>query len=168
MSRGKLLHVGCGGDPLPAWLGHYDETRLDIDSSHNPHIVADMVSLGEIGPFDAIFCSHALEHLSPHDVPVALGEFYRVLADDGAIILFVPDLEDVQATDEPLFVAPAGPISGLDLIYGYRKMLKEKPYMAHRTGFVQDSLHKAIADAGFSQVSVKRLSDYALLGAARK
>lgn len=164
----RLLHVGCGGDSIPAWLSQYDEIRLDIDPSHNPHIVADMVSLGDIGPFDAVYCSHALEHLSPHDVPVALGEFIRVLAPNGAIILFVPDLEGVEANDEPLFDSPAGPIAGLDLIYGFRKMLKEKPYMAHKTGFVQSSLHKALIDAGFSQVIVNRLSDYALLGVGKK
>lgn len=168
MSRGKLLHVGCGGDPLPAWLGQYDETRLDIDASHNPHIVADMVSLGDIGTFEAVFCSHALEHLPPHQVNDALREFHRVLSPGGALILFVPDLEGVEATDEPLFNAPCGPICGLDLIYGYRKMLKEKPYMAHRTGFVQRTFHAALVNAGFNEVSVKRLSDYAMMGAARK
>lgn len=168
MRRGTLLHVGCGGDPIPAWLGQYDETRLDIDQSCNPHIVADMVSLGDIGQYDVVFCSHALEHLSPHDVPVALGEFSRVLVDGGIVILFVPDLEGVEATDEPLFNAPIGPIAGLDLIYGYRKMLKEKPYMAHKTGFVKETLFSALSDAGFSDVSVKQLSDYALMGAAKK
>lgn len=23
-----ILHVGCGGSPLPEWLKHYKETRL--------------------------------------------------------------------------------------------------------------------------------------------
>ena len=164
----RLLHVGCGGDSIPAWLSQYDEIRLDIDPSHNPHIVADMVSLGDIGPFDAVYCSHALEHLYPHDVGIALQEFKRVLNDGGAVIVFVPDLEDVRATDDVLFTAPAGPITGLDLIYGYRKMLKEKPYMAHRTGFTSVTLHKAFTDAGFTKAAVTRLSDYAMMGVGVK
>lgn len=84
------------------------------------------------------------------------------------MITFVPDLEDVRATNEVLFHAPAGPICGLDLIYGYRKMLKDKPYMAHKTGFTCETLHNALTDAGFKKVAVSRLPDYALMGAAIK
>lgn len=164
----SLLHVGCGGDPLPAWLGKYNEIRLDIDEGHNPHIVKDMRDLTGIGIFNAIYCSHALEHLSPHEVVPTLQGFRDALHDGGALILFVPDLEDVRATDDVLFNAPAGPITGLDLIYGYRKMLKEKPYMAHKTGFTQSTLSAALKEAGFSKVEVSRLSDYALMGAAVK
>ena len=164
----SLLHVGCGGDPLPHWFGECNETRLDIDPETNPHIVADMVSLGDIGPYDYILCQHALEHLDPHDVPTALQEFYRVLNPGGIVLLFVPDLEGVSATEEVLFVAPVGPITGLDLIYGYRQMLKAKPYMAHRTGFVSETLHEAMTQAGFRNVSVKNMTDYALMGAGKK
>lgn len=163
-----LLHVGCGSDPLPAWLSHYKETRLDIDNRFGPDIVADMRDLGEIGPFDAIYCSHALEHLPPHDVSVALKEFSRVLRPSGHVVVFVPDLEGVQATDEVLFTAPCGPITGLDLIYGYRLALKEHPYMAHRTGFTSETLKAALTEAGFADAAVVRLSDYAMMGAARK
>lgn len=168
MAKGSLLHVGCGGDPLPKWLAEYTETRLDIDPETNPHIVADMVSLGDIGTYDCILCQHALEHLAPHDVQVALQEFLRVLNPGGVVLLFVPDLENVSATEEVLFVAPVGPITGLDLIYGYRPMLKDKPYMAHRTGFVSDSLYGVMTNAGFRSVSIKKLSDHALMGAGKK
>ena len=164
----SLLHVGCGGDALPQWLGEFSETRLDIDETHNPHIVADMRTLGNIGPFDAVFCSHALEHLFPHDVKTALQEFVRVLNPGGAVILFVPDLEGVQATEDVLFISPAGPICGLDLIYGYRPMLKDKPHMAHKTGFTAASLARELEGAGLKAVKVDRLSDHALFGCALK
>jgi ubiquinone/menaquinone biosynthesis C-methylase UbiE len=36
---------------------------------------------------DAIFSSHNIEHLYPHEVPVALGEFLRVLKPDGFAII---------------------------------------------------------------------------------
>ncbi len=164
----SVLHVGCGGDPLPPWLGSYDEIRLDIDEAHNPDIVCDMRTLPDAIRVDAVYCSHALEHLSPHEVVPALAGFRRVLNDGGALLLFVPDLEDVRATDDALFDAPAGPICGLDLIYGYRKMLKDKPYMAHKTGFTSKTLHDALMQAGFSKAATSRLSDYALMGAAVK
>lgn len=164
----SLLHIGCGGDALPHWLGEFQEVRLDIDEAHRPDIVADMVSLGDIGSYDAIFCSHALEHLPPHDVAKALREFYRVLNAQGVAILFVPDLEGVQATDEPLFDSPAGPICGLDLIYGFRPMLEEKPYMAHKTGFTAKTLRASLERSGFNIERLDRLENHALLAIATK
>lgn len=168
MPPGSLLHIGCGSDPLPAWLGMYHEIRLDINPANSPDIARDMRDLDGVGTYDAIYCSHALEHLSPHEVVPALIGFRSVLNPEGIVILFVPDLEGVQATDEILFNSPAGPICGMDLIYGYRPALAENPYMAHKTGFNAGSLHAAMVAAGFADVRVSRLSDYALMGAGKK
>jgi SAM-dependent methyltransferase len=82
-----LLHAGCGDTPRPAWAVGFDEVRLDIDRRCNPDIVANITSLGDIGPFDALYSSHCLEHLYPHQVPVALAEFLRVLK-PGGVLLF--------------------------------------------------------------------------------
>lgn len=166
---GSLLHVGCGYDSMPEWaIGKYAEVRLDISPETQPDIVASMVEMGEIGEYECINCSHALEHLSPHDVPVALSEFLRVLKPRGFAVIAVPDLEDVKATEEILFEAPCGPIAGLDLIYGYRKALPTQPYMAHRTGFTQRTLHEALMGAGFANVVVQRMPHYNLLAIAAK
>lgn len=164
----KLLHVGCGGAPLPEWLNHYKETRLDINPECNPDIVANMLDLGDIGAFDAILSIHSFEHLYPHEVKRALGEFRRVLNDDGALIVFVPDLEGVQATEEVLFTAPCGDITGLDLIYGHREFIETMPYMAHHNGFTSKTLHDTLTSNGFSKVMVTRLSNYDMMGVAIK
>jgi len=164
----KLLHVGCGGEPMPDWAeGRYVETRLDISADHSPDIVASMTDMGDIGSFDAIYCSHALEHLAPHDAAKALSEFRRVLKPGGFAVILVPDLEGVEATDQVLFEAPCGPVSGLDLMYGLRSLLHVMPYMAHRTGFVSDTLKAAIEGAGMEAASLKRLPHYNLMAVAR-
>ena len=152
----KVLHIGCGGNRLPWWLEDVEETRLDIDSQHNPDIVASMLDLGDIGEFDVVYCSHALEHLHWHEVDMALKEFLRVLRDRGLAIIFVPDVEGVQANEEVLFDAPCGPITGLDLIYGHRELIKENPHMQHKTGFMMHTLDKKLQEAGFTNVNVKR------------
>lgn len=145
-----VLHAGCGYTPLPEWMSTYREVRLDIDPEVKPEILASITDLGNIGPYNAVFCQHCLEHLYPQDVPRALKEFYRVLAPDGVLALFVPDLEDAKPTDDVLFESPAGPIAGLDLFYGHRKALAAGMiYMAHHTGFTQHSLRAAIEQAGF-------------------
>lgn len=165
VSAGAVLHVGCGGDPLPAWLDG-TETRLDIDPRHSPDVVASMTDMGNIGPFDAIYCSHALEHLPVHDVAVAVDEFARVLKPGGFAVVFVPDLEDVQPTREVLFEAPSGPITGHDLYYGHGGLIPSMPHMAHRCGFTADTLAQAFA--GFSRVKVERLDCYNLMAVAIK
>ena len=163
MDRGSLLHVGCGGDPLPDWLEEYKETRLDIDESHCPDVVSSMTDMGDVGTFDAVYCSHALEHLFPYEVEIALKEFKRVLRDGGVAIVFVPDLEDVRPTEEVLFVSPSGGITGMDLIYGLRKAFKENPYMLHKTGFTQSTLAKEFENVGFRKIETRRLEPYNLL-----
>jgi ubiquinone/menaquinone biosynthesis C-methylase UbiE len=142
------------------------ETRLDIDPDQSPDIVASMTAMGEIGPFDAIYCSHALEHLAPHEVALAVDEFARVLRPGGFAVVFVPDLEDVSPSHTVLFEAPAGPITGHDLYYGHGSSLPTRPHMAHRSGFTADTLAKAFA--GFSRVTVKRMGCFNLMAVAIK
>ncbi len=168
MTEKKILHVGCGGDPLPEWAGAYTETRLDIDERHNPDILASMVDMGDIGKFDAILCVHALEHLYAHDVTKAMKEFHRVLNDGGNAIVMVPDMEDIKATEDVLYISPAGKITGLDVMYGMRSLLENQPHMAHKTGFVKDTLTKAFQEAGFSKIIVNRLLNYNLMGVGIK
>ena len=95
-----MLHIGCAQDPLPDWAGECKEVRLDIDPEHNPDIVASMLDMGDIGTYDGIYTCHSLEHVYPHEVPIALSEFYRVLNKDGVAIIIVPDLEGVKANED--------------------------------------------------------------------
>ena len=164
----SLLHVGCGSDRLPEWLVGFKETRLDINEAVNPDIVASMLALGDIGEYDAVFCQHALEHVHQYEVEIALSEFRRVLKPGGVVIVFVPDLEGVKPTHEVLLQSPAGPITGHDLFYGYGKALSDNPHMAHKTGFVSETLHKSLTDSGFVNVKVNRLSDHNMMGAGNK
>lgn len=151
-----VLHAGCGRAPLPAEFADYDEVRLDIDPGVQPDIVAPLTDMGDIGPFDAIYTSHCLEHLYPHDVGTALNEFRRVLKPGGKAFIIVPDLEGVVATEDPLYDCSAGPVCGLDLIYGMGRLIASNPYMAHRCGFVKQTLESVIDRAGFAHRKVLR------------
>jgi SAM-dependent methyltransferase len=164
---GRVLHVGSGHQALPTWLSHMAEVRLDIDPGCKPDVVAGMTDMGDIGQFDAVYCSHALEHLYPHDVPVALAEFRRVLSPGGVAVVFVPDLEGVPADETVMYESPCGPITGLDMYYGKVSYLADAPFMAHHTGFVSGTLGSALADAGFRDVKVVRAHGYNLMGVGK-
>jgi len=166
---GDFLHIGCGRmqpdetNQLPSWASGCKETRLDIDPTANPDIVASMVELGDIGPFDITYSSHTLEHLYPHQVLDALEEQFRVLRSGGVAIAFVPDLEGVEATDETIYTSVMGDaISGLDMIYGKASYVAYSPYMGHHCGFTSKTLGDVFRAAGFVDVDTKRISNSVL------
>lgn len=163
-----VLHVGCGRDPLPAWLTDHDEVRLDIDPDVGPHIVASMLDMGDIGGFDIVYSSHALEHVYPHEVPMALAEMFRVLRPGGIVAITVPNLDGVKPDEDVLYESPAGPVCGLDMFYGMARLIKDAPYMAHHCGFVPATLSNAMTAAGFAEVSAKALEHWTLFGSGRK
>ena len=164
----SVLHVGCGRNPLPSWLTGHDEVRLDIDPDVEPDVVASMVDMGEIGPFDVLYTSHALEHLYPHEVSRALREFLRVLKPSGLAVVVVPNLDGVKPDEEVLYDSEAGPVCGLDMYYGMARLVEHNPHMAHHCGFVPATLGKAMLDAGFARVETRVLVGYTLMGAGVK
>lgn len=162
-----LLHVGCGpkrkaqttrGFNTDAW----HEIRLDIDQSVAPDVTGTMTDMSAVaaGSVDAVFSSHNIEHLYPHEVPVALAEFLRVLNDRGFAVITCPDLQSVCALvaqdklTEPAYTSPAGPIAPIDILYGHRPpMAAGNLYMAHRCGFIRRVLHGTLQAAGFASVA---------------
>lgn len=119
-----------------------------------------MTDLGSIGPFDAVVCNNALEHLYPHEVNKALQEFYRILRPGGHVVILVPDLEGISPAED--LVDGIG-MSGLHLFYGDAALIEEFPYMAHHCGFVQETLTRVLEMAGF-KTQVQRVSCHQLLG----
>jgi len=173
----RVLHAGAGFAGLPPWLveGEKDveEVRLDIDPVCEPDVVGSLTDLGDIGEFDRIYCSHCLEHLHSDEVQVALKEFYRVLKPGGSAVINVPDLEGVRPTKEVLYISVGGlPITGLDILFGYRGVTKAHPYMMHRTGFISETFQEELENAGFSKVTVRRMNQsyesYNLMGVVTK
>lgn len=157
------LHVGCGPARLPEPLfpaAQWREIRLDIDPATQPDIVASLTDIPVAdGSVSAVFSSHNVEHLAPHEVPVALGEFYRVLKPGGFCIVAVPDVQQACSMiaqgrgEDTAYIAPCGEITPWDVIFGHAGMRRDNPFMAHRTGFTLGSLHRAMVAAGFRVVA---------------
>ena len=162
----KVLNVGGNNKaiPLPPQYQGFEHLLLDIDPRGNPDIVCDARQLTTLpaGQFDAVYCSHNLEHYYKHEVPRVLRGFLHVLKDGGFAHIRVPDIEEVMRStlergldiDDVLYTSAAGPITVQDVIYGYGLEIERsgQDFYAHKTGFTPKSLLKALQDAGFSEV----------------
>jgi predicted SAM-dependent methyltransferase len=157
-----FLHVGCGPKDKSQIKGfnnnNWKEIRFDIDKNVNPDIVGTVtdMKLVKAGSVDAIYSSHNIEHIFPHEVPIALKEFYRVLKDDGIVVITCLDLQavcELVAKDkllEPFYESPTGPISPIDILYGHREAIANGfEYMAHKGGFTYSTLNSSFFEAGF-------------------
>lgn len=158
----KFLHVGCGPQTKKNLKGfqseEWAEIRFDINEDVSPDIVGTLTDMSKVESqsVDAIYSSHNIEHLFPHEVPRALGEFFRVLKPTGFVVITCPDLISVceaVAKDrliEPLYQSSIGPIAPIDILYGHRGYIAQgNIFMAHKCGFTYSVLCKVFYDAGF-------------------
>ena len=165
-----FLHVGCGskhkdGTTKGFNTSEWKELRVDINEIDNPDIIGSMLNMSAVADasIDAIFSSHNIEHLYPHEVPLALAEFIRVLKPEGFVVITCPDLQSVCALiaedklTDPAHSSPAGPITPLDILYGHRpSMAAGNLFMAHRCGFTQKVLMGTLQAFGFISIATKK------------
>jgi predicted SAM-dependent methyltransferase len=169
-----FLHVGCGPKTqlqTPFAGKSWNEIRLDIDPSVCPDVIGTMTDMSEVSTnsFDALFSSHNIEHLYPHEVPIALSEFKRVLKPEGFLLLTCPDLQSVcslvaqDKLTEPAYFSGMGPISPLDILYGHRDSMQSgNLYMAHRCGFTAKVLAGTLSASGFDSTVSSKPHEFAL------
>ena len=116
---------------------------------------------------DAVYSSHNIEHLYPHQVKTALQEFNRVLKKEGFALITCPDLVSTckliseDKLTETAYTSPAGPITPLDILYGHRQSIsKGNEFMAHKTGFTTKTICNYLLEAGFLKVATKARNVY--------
>ena len=178
----KVLNVGGGNKniPLPPQYENYSHILLDIDPKGNPDVVCDARNLNTLPAkeYDAIYCSHNLEHYYHHDAIKVLQGFFHVLKDDGLVHILVPDMKALMETvvtrnldiDDFLYQSDSGPILVRDVIYGWGAEIQQsgQDYYAHKTGFTPISLIKILTQSGFPHIYVGSNDNLELLGIAFK
>jgi methyltransferase family protein len=163
-----VVNAGCGplgGARLPAMFDTWQQLRVDLDPAVQPDIVASVTDLSAIptGSANAVWSAHCIEHLYAHEVSRALGEFHRVIADDGFACVIVPDLQAIAsyiAADklhEAIYNSAAGPISAHDMVYGFGAAIAQgRVGMAHRCGFTPSLLLQRMKEIPFGEIVVRR------------
>ena len=160
----RFLNVGGGSKAIKVprhYLG-WEHLLLDIDPAGKPDICADARNMLELDPaqFDAVYCSHNLEHYYEHDVPRVLAGFRHVLKPDGFAEIRVPDILGLMRLvvetrvdfDDKLYDTPMGPVRPKDIVYGFAPEIRKSghDFYAHKTGFSHASLIAALKTAGFT------------------
>lgn len=162
----KVLNVGGGSKatPIPAYYSNWQHDLLDIDDRGDPDLVCDAreLSMLEACQYDAVYCSHNLEHYYRHEGLKVLQGFVHILKDDGFAEIRVPDIAQVIGAvrdqqldlDDVLYESAAGPISAHDVIYGLQSEIVSsgQDFYAHKTGFTPKSLVKFLYEGGFRHV----------------
>lgn len=161
-----VLNVGGNNKSIeiPECFRGWRHDLLDIDPGGNPDVLCDARELWKMPPrqYDAIYCSHNLEHYYQHDVPAVLKGFRVVLKRKGFAYIRVPDLLEVMKAvvergmelDDKLYESPAGPIAVRDVIYGYHRQIERSgnDFFGHKTGYTKKSLTKILMEHGFPYV----------------
>ena len=162
----KVLNVGGNSKTiaLPPQYEGWEHVLLDIDPEGRPDIVCDARELSGLpaAQYDAVYCSHNLEHYYRHDAVRVLAGFRHVLKAEGFAHIRVPDIGEVMRTvveknldiDDILYQSPAGPIAVRDVIYGYGAQIEHSgnDFYAHKTGYTRKALAAMLGRCGFSHV----------------
>lgn len=87
----RYLNVGCGAHFHPGWV------NVDVVPASREVMVVDVRKGLPFADriFDAVYCSHVLEHLDRSAARDLLAQMHRVLAPGGTIRVVVPDLEAI-------------------------------------------------------------------------
>lgn len=158
----RVLNVGGGERPaLPEHFKGWEQVVLDINADAKPDILLDAKDLCTLEPstYDAVLCSHNLEHFYKHDVPIVLKGMLHVLKETGFAEIVVPDInclfeamrrESLELGDVWYRTAAGVPITFHDVLYGWNHAMERgNLYYAHKCGFTQHSLGEALLAAGF-------------------
>ena len=165
----NVLNVGSGPAPwYPEEYSDWGKISLDIDPNVGADLCIDARKIDCLAPnqFEAVFCSHNLEHYGFHEVPSVLKGILHVLKPFGHVSIAVPNLLAVMRKvvaynldlSDVYYTAPCGPITYHDVVFGYGpKIASGNQYSAHRCGFSKLSLSQILEKSGFQKVLVTEI-----------
>lgn len=149
------LDIGSGDAPIEGYIG------VDKYATRDDIIKCDMWNLPfEDNSIDAIYSSHALEHIERWRIVPTLQEWYRVLRIGGELDLRVPDIIwcmkyylDYVGRNE----TETNPVLGweLSIIIGSQEPGMEG--MVHRMAFTEKSLKYFLTICNFRNITIEHI-----------
>lgn len=159
----SVLNVGGNSKdiPIPSYYNGWKHDLLDIDPKSNADIICDGRNLTSLekDSYDAVFCSHNLEHYYPHETYQVLKGFLHVLKPEGFVEIRVPNILEVikyvakneMDLNDVLYHSSEGPIQVNDVLYGWALEIEKsgQSFFAHKTGFSPFTLQNLLINSGF-------------------
>lgn len=162
-----VLNVGGGSKSvaIPSHFDGWEHLLLDIAPHPDVDLVCDARLLADkflSSSYEAIYCSHNLEHYYGHDIAKVLKGFLHVLTDEGFAEIRVPDIGELIKLmasanldiDREIYRSSMGPITAHDMIYGYGPEIESsgEDFYAHKSGFTLTTLESTLLRSGFAEV----------------
>ncbi len=139
------LHLGCGKHHFDGYI------NIDLRETSATDLECDIIRLPfDDGTVEVIETYHVIEHLPRHDVPEALKEWRRVLAEGGRLVIECPDFDG--AAREYL----EGNERRIDNIFGLQRFDGD----THLFGYKFARLKGILEDAGFKNIRQCPPQDY--------
>jgi len=164
----RVLNVGGGGTRIiPSHYEGWDQDLLDIDSECKPDICCDALEMPETlyEKYNAVYCSHNIEHFYKHDVTKLLINFRNVLIEGGSVEIHTPNIMNMIKVisergldiDDVWYRTSQGlPITFHDTLYGWGKAIASgNLYYAHKCGFSAISLYTILEQNGFINIQIE-------------
>jgi len=134
-----ILNLGCGYDKLPTCI------NIDIRKKVNPDLLCDIKKLPySVNTISRIYALDVLEHIPRNLVKSTLQHWYRILKEEGFLILRLPNLYRIA---EKYFKRIINCNEFAKLIYGGQED-NEAPNF-HNSGFDVQSLTELLEEIGF-------------------
>jgi predicted SAM-dependent methyltransferase len=145
------LHIG-GETPKEGWK------ILNIQKKPYVDYIGDISNLNQFPDeiFDEIYASHVFEHVKQQDIHVTLAGLNRILKNNGAIHLSVPDMDELCK----LYL---NKVLNFDQRWHVMRMIfggQVDSFDFHYVGWNYETLSAFLFNAGFTQV--KRCSSFGI------
>lgn len=151
----SVLNIGSGTSSVNDFtklFNGWKEIRVD-KYVEEADVKCDITTLSliEDSSVDVVWACHVIEHLEWYQLPETFHNIMRVLKDDGAAIIRVPDLGSIADMIKyglltPVYTAQNGyEVCVIDMIYGHRGMQEHTQGQNHKTGFTHQSMEQILS-----------------------
>jgi len=153
------LNIGCGDKKMTGYI------NIDIRPEVDPDILLDIEKIPydfDTSSIDVIKAIDVVEHISHHNAVKVLKEWYRILKNDGELIIRMPCMDRI-ITD----VVSGGLLSDWWQLSYHLFGGQDYPENTHKLIFTKSEIKRVLAEIGFVVYKIEHEGGYNMIVCAR-